>query len=356
MKKPITIGITDLHMVSDNISELHDIVKQMCITMDELGLTTAFMSGDLFDSRVSQRQDVLTGMHDLFNIFYEAGKDVLVIPGNHDKTNYKSKSSFLDLFAWHPAVTLFPEYGLVEISKGVILHFLPFFEYGCDLFNESLEEAKFNIQDDMKNVMVGHMAVEGSVNNDGSKVSGGLNRGELAAFDLVLLGHYHDTHNVGKNILHISAARQKNFGEDENKGFTVLYDDLSAEVINPSFTLFKTYHFDLNTVDIADVIAVANEIHGNGNRNRFEFVGDRERVKGFDGSRFQDMGIDIKKKYVDLEQPIKNKVIDKKIELNIWDASKITDRFSLFCGTNQLDLETGSIILTKIINRSNGKE
>lgn len=352
MAKPIIMGFTDIHLVRENIEEVFKLIEEGCDLSDQLGIDLFFISGDVLDSRVSQRLDVLIGLHRIFDLLEQRGKHALIIPGNHDKTDYKAKESFLDPFAHHPAITLFPEYEPVLV-EGVLFHFLPFFEYGCELFNDNLEELLFNVDSSKKNVLIGHMAVEGSVNNDGSKVTGVLNRGQLKTLDLVLLGHYHNTHSIGKNIIHIPSLRQNNFGEDENKGFTVVYEDLELETFSPAFTRYKVYRFNLDTDDLGDIITVSNEIHGNGNRNRFEFTGERERVKGFDGSRFEDMGINVKKKYADLEGVLDPDRPQENLVLNTWTETKIVERLGKFCEKNKLDSKYGLELLTKIMNKRN---
>lgn len=45
------------------------------------------------------------------------------------------------------------------------------------------------------------------------------------------LGHYHDYQQVGSNIFHLGSLQQNNFGEDESKGFWMLYDDCTVELL-----------------------------------------------------------------------------------------------------------------------------
>ena len=353
--KPILLMSNDWHMKKDNISELHALIREKCALAVEHEISLLVLGGDLFDSRVSQRQTVLNGMLKAFDIIEEYGLHALVIPGNHDKTKYTSEDSFLDSYKTHPAITLVRGYDVFE-HEGTLVHMLPYFEYGCELHDQYLRLAKENVDPTKHNVLIGHMSVEGSVNNDGSTVSGGLNRGELKMFDLVLLGHYHDLHSIGKNIVHCPSIRQNNFGEDQNKGFTMLFDDLTYEFVNPDFTKYNVFYFDLDTDNVGDIIDKANEVFNNCERNRFELIGSRETVKGFDAMRFEAMGIDVKKKYMDLEPTAIGDSPVVGVGLKVWDESAIEERFDGFCGGSKLDPKQGSWLLTKIMNRSNGKE
>ena len=51
-------------------------------------------------------------------------------------------------------------------------------------------------------------------------------------FDKVLVGHYHNRTKIkGTNIEYIGSSRQHNFGEDEEKGYTILYSDGSHKYV-----------------------------------------------------------------------------------------------------------------------------
>ena len=53
---------------------------------------------------------------------------LICIPGNHDKTDYSRKNSFLDPFKYHPSLTLIEEYNEFDLVENVRFHFIPYFE------------------------------------------------------------------------------------------------------------------------------------------------------------------------------------------------------------------------------------
>jgi len=92
-------------------------------------------------------------------------------------------------------------------------------------------------------------------NNDGSIVEGDVEESYFDSFDLVASGHYHDWSEIGENIVYFRSAYQANFGEDDNKGFTVVYDDCSLEYIQSKFPIYRKIIIDMN--DTESMIEVA---------------------------------------------------------------------------------------------------
>ena len=59
-KEPIAIISTDKHLQEANALELLDIAEQEIALAQEQGVDTVIWLGDIFDSRLSQRQELLT--------------------------------------------------------------------------------------------------------------------------------------------------------------------------------------------------------------------------------------------------------------------------------------------------------
>lgn len=354
MKKPIISMSNDWHLNEKNIQSVFNAVREQCEHAVKNGIKYLIFGGDLFTSRVSQRQDVLEAMTHIFDIVSEYSLTAYAIPGNHDKTNYESYSSFLAPFRSHPNVTILSEGHKIGLPDGVQVYFMPFFKYGCEAWDREFEHiTSMACTHKGKNILFGHFAVEGSINNDGSAVAGGLKRSDLKDFDKVFLGHYHNTHVVNKDIVHTPSLLQNNYGEDNNKGFTIIYDDLSYDIVKTTFDEFKIFQFNLDNTSIDEIIEVANEVHTEPNI-RFEFIGSRDRVKGFNAKRFEEMGINVKKLYEDIEAPLTESA--PTTEISTWNETRIINRFEKFCKENKLDHDKGLVILTKIIEKSNGKE
>lgn len=332
------------------MGELLKLIVEQCEYAVKNNIPFLALLGDLFTSRVSQRQDVLEAMGELFDIIHSYELHAFVIPGNHDKVDYYSTSSFLSPYKNHPAITLIEDNSTFEI-EGMLWHFLPFFNWGSEAYNHNFKEILDNVDPDKVNILFSHMAVQGSVNNDGSKVEKGAAKiSDFKVFDKVYFGHYHNTQKVGKNIFHLPPPRQNNFGEDKVKGFTILYNDLSHEIIKTNFTEYTVYEFDLGKTPTSDIIDISNEIQGNGN-NRFILTGKRDIVNGFKSSRFEEMGINVQKKHIELEEPSIDLSTPTKVsEVLKWDEEKVKGRFEVFCEKERLNHNEGIELLSEIIN------
>ena len=171
------------------------------------------------------------------------------ISGNHDKTNYDSKESFLDQFQYHPALKLNGLLGGIPFrNSNIFLHFIPFFSN--DLWIEKFEELIvreeiLSTSTSIRHILCSHIAVQGSQNNDGTIVESNIKHTMFKDFYKVFLGHYHNQQRIN-NIFHLPSLQQNNFGEDEDKGFTVLYDDGSHELIKSNFKPYRKIKIDVD--------------------------------------------------------------------------------------------------------------
>ena len=68
----------------------------------------------------------------------------------------------------------------------------------------------------------------------------------------VFSGHYHDQQKIG-NFYHIPSIQQNNYGEDSDKGFTVLFGDGSHELVKSDFKEYIKVQVDLDTCSDKDL-------------------------------------------------------------------------------------------------------
>ena len=72
-------------------------------------------------------------------------------------------------------------------------------------------------------------------------------------FRAILVGHIHNRVSLrGTNIEYIGSSRQGSFGEDEEKGYTLLYDDGSYDFIKNDVNI-RYKNVDINFDEIDDV-------------------------------------------------------------------------------------------------------
>lgn len=350
-KVPLIVFSTDWHIVEDNIETIKDLVRQQCELAVKLGVKYLACLGDVFTSRIAQKETVLNAFPAIVDIVHEHGLELWVIPGNHDKTNYGGVPSFLSPSKYRPGLRLIEMAGSIPFPEyNLSVDFQPFFKEDIWLeYFACFEDHVGEIPAEYKRILCTHIAVTGSRNNDGSMVSSKLSTKLFDNYFKVFSGHYHDMQTIGKNFYHIPSIQQNNFGENANKGFTVLYSDGSHELIKSNFKEYVKVQIDIDEID-AKELNVFKELYANNDKNiRFELKGSENKLKSIKKEDFTALGIDVKMKTKEVENDI---VFSESAEVVEHTQSTIMDKFAEFCKQDGLDLETG----IKYLNRKFKKE
>ena len=228
---PCLLLLNDIHISKDNIpafkanwQEAIDICRKMDVKEIAIG-------GDLFFSRAAQTLDVLLAVHDALLTAAEHSIHVTIAEGNHDKVNQENERGYCHVFDQHSNVLVCDEYVSLPLGDDCrfVLHMMGYFpEDGsfCTRLDRLKEEA---LDPKRLNFLYIHEGINGALAQPNDK--------ELPAkifedFDKVFVGHYHNRTIIDKTrIEYIGSSRQHNFGEDEEKGYTVIYTDGSHEFI-----------------------------------------------------------------------------------------------------------------------------
>ena len=337
MKKPIAIIWNDVHLKNGNEESVLDAFNYMLVKAKELGIKRTIFAGDLFDSRTMQRLKVLQTFDKMLENLSKAGMSVDLISGNHDKTIYASYDSFLEQYRYHPGVNYYK--GITELEyDGIKFTYAPFFS--DDMLIPMLEESKGG------DVLISHFEMQGSTHLGNVVEKSVINEKFLSKWKKVYLGHYHNHHEITKDIVHLPSFIQASFGEDDNKGFSVLYDDLSYSIIKGRFRRFKKVSINLDTITPSDIKELLKTHENSPNSIRFEISGSESKVKAFDVSIFKDTNIDVKKKYeqkFDFEQDEKPSIIEK------FDKKSVQDSFEKFCEQKKYNHKEGKTILDEFL-------
>lgn len=239
MKQPIAVHITDTHLSENTIDINRNVYTQLFKLCDQLGVKHIFHGGDIFTSRKGQTEAVLNAFKAILDEAFQTGMKIIAIAGNHDKTNYVSDSSFLDAFDGHPAFTVVGAGGSI-LHDEINIVFLPYYDEKLS-YHGKLEEINTKLIGVVgKHILITHVGIDGVKANSGIKVANEIKPNLFAAFQLVLVGHYHDRQTLGENIIYTGSAYQANFGENDEKGVTVIYGDASCEFINLDFPKYIT--------------------------------------------------------------------------------------------------------------------
>lgn len=352
MKEPLLLAITDTHLfekrseedslLQDNLETNTQVYVGAIQKAKELGLNYVYHLGDIFHSRKSQSVDLQDWFNFILDLFEDNGIILRAIPGNHDKTSYRQIKSFLGAFRHHPAFELVQTTSSFDIGSGVQVHMIPYFD--DDLYVQMLDKANRNNKFGDKNILLTHIGINGARASAGKIItSEEVTFDIFKSYDKVLVGHYHDYSELDNGrIVYIGSTHQHNFGEDDKKGMTIVYDDLSLELLplkTPHYTVYDCYIETLTTQDIAQLSAEAQT----GDKVRVILHGTEDKIKAFDRQDLIMMGIDVKSEIVTPTQEQLEKRIDK------HDDASLRKYFEVFCTKDNLDHDFGVTFFNKVI-------
>lgn len=337
---PQLMIITDIHLSDDNTDQIKDVMLQAFNTAVSKGLKVIYLAGDFVNARKSQTEKVLYTLKTILNLANEMGLVIRAIPGNHDKSDYESERSYLDVYDEYPALELVTSYQSFK-EGDLTIHMIPFFDERTT-YQQHFDKVQYNKND----ILITHVAVNGVVNNDGSKMSDVLPCSLFDKFDKVFIGHYHDMQQIGDNIFYIGAIIQKNYGEDINKGFTLVNADGSHYQVQSKFKQYITIKIDLDD-DNTDLTKLKSTYENHPDDIRFKFTGSEAKVKALDRMQFENLGIDVKCSYKDVEIQT---TLEQAQAFEGFDKSKIQDEWKEFTDSNEdIDYEVGLTILKQAL-------
>lgn len=272
--------------------------QAICVCLD-YGIKTIYHLGDVFDSRKAQTQEMLMCFQRILEELEKEGIELIVIPGNHDKTDYQSADSFLHVFKHHPGVTVVDTSLSIEVGD-CTHHFVPFFDEKSGKYKEILDDVPTHFT--RKDILFTHIGVNEAVMNGGSIIEDHLDGDIFKDFSKVYVGHFHDYQELqdGK-IVYMGSAFQENFGEDDQKGFQLLHEDGGISFLKSDFPEFKKIVIDINTTTKEEMIALKAEHENSEDHIRFVFQGDKTKLATIDKNEFVALGIDVKTEEFDID-------------------------------------------------------
>lgn len=346
-KTPLVVFSTDWHLQTSNIPQIKDLITQQCELAKKLRVKYLVCTGDVFESRIAQREDCLTAFSEILSIIESYSLKLWLIPGNHDKTVYSSIDSFLHPYKDNPCLTLVDRASDLRFTEHELtLHLMPFFSEDIWLKNygDYMTGPVAGLELGCKNILCTHIAVTGSQNNDGTLVSSAISSKLFKDFFKVLSGHYHDQQKIGSNFYHIPSIQQNNFGENTDKGFTVLYSDGSHELVKSKFREYVKVKVDLDSISTQELTDLRKKYKGNENNIRFEITGSENVLKSLRKEDFTSLGIDLKTKSKEVMSDI---IFSDSAEVKEHTCETIKEEFVKFCEQENLDSKVGMKYLSK---------
>lgn len=323
-RKPIAVIGTDSHLKKDNEELVYSCFNQTKQLLDNLKIKTFFHGGDFFTSRNAQPEDSLRKAKEIFQLF--DGYDYYQIPGNHDKTKLDSENSYLDVFDKY--CTLIKGYDYVDL-EGVRVHLIPYFKEDVN-YSIYLQKTVENIDKSVKNILLTHIAITGVRNNDGSEVENTITPKIFKVFDSVIVGHYHNRSIIGDNIHYIGSMYSGNYGEDNNKGLTVLFSDGSHKHYQLDFPHYLKIEVDVS--DKESLREVEEEYKDTLHNIRLILKGEKGKLESIDKSELEEKGFNVK---FEDSSIIASKDLSKG-ELIIFNRSNLKEAFEKFCISSEI--------------------
>ena len=344
---PCLLLLNDIHISKDNIpafmanwQEAIDICRKMDVKEIAIG-------GDLFFSRAAQTLDVLLAVHDALLMAAEHGIHVTIAEGNHDKVSQENERGYCHIFDQHPNVLVCDEYVSLPIGDDCrfMLHMMGYFpEDGsfCTRLDRLKEEA---LDPKRLNFLYIHEGINGALAQPNDK--------ELPAkifeeFDKVFVGHYHNRTIIDKTrIEYIGSSRQHNFGEDEEKGYTVIYTDGTHEFIkNKANTRYRVIDVTAERAGL-HLMDELREIDADGRyKVKVRVHAPQAAMKSVDKSALLDAGATKVELIADDEEFL---VASSSSLFEKFDSHRIKETYEEFCREKQIDdVAIGLEYLSKI--------
>lgn len=338
MKEAIALFINDIHVNKDNITEFNQNWKEMLSVCKRENIADIVIGGDVFTSRASQTLATLLAVKAALTEAVRQGIYITIGEGNHDKTDQEAIEGYNHLWV-----------GLKGIDV-VDTHKTLYWE-GCDFclllmsyFPENgsfLEKLDIAVADTTsqypqfkKNdiILYIHEGVHGALGD--FEIDGELPQEPLLGFKAVVCGHYHNRVKIKKtNIEYIGSSRQANFGEDEEKGYTILYADGSYGFVKNEVNMrYQTIELDAKnvdkyTLDIDDRYRYKVKVRCN-----------ERQAKLFDKQKLMDLGFHKVEVVAETDLPKESAAADIQEK---YDKQGIKKEYQNYCNENSIDSKLG---------------
>lgn len=257
-KNPVALLLNDIHVSKDNIPEFQKNWDEAIDICKKQGIQEMIIGGDLWQSRSAQSLDVLMAVRQAVIKATNQGLYLTIAEGNHCKVDQESILGYSHLFSEYPNVDVIDNYTVIDIGDDVDLFVMSYFpENGS--FTERLQQLlATDFRKDRKSILYIHEGINGGLAMPSEKE---LPASIFKPFDAVLVGHYHNRKVVpNTNIEYIGSSRQHNFGEDEEKGYTILFSDGSYEFVkNQVNTRYKVVSLDAQDIQNKGIVDIEKD-------------------------------------------------------------------------------------------------
>lgn len=346
MNNPVALLLNDIHVSKDNVPEFHknwDEALDICKTNE---IEYLIVGGDMWMSRSAQTLNTLLAVREaILKATKQYGLYIIIANGNHDLVDQESILGYNHIFSDYESVEVIGDYTEIDLTDGVSLWIMSYFpENGS--FIKRLQDLQENccINRAKKNILYIHEGIRGGLATPSDDE---LPANLFSAFDATLVGHYHNRKQIpGTNIEYIGASRQHNFGEDEEKGYTILYSNGSTEFVKNEVNMrYKVIEVDIADMD-EEFLAMLSEIKSDSRyKVKVRVKCDSAQSTSVNKQKLAEHGAN--KIELVTEQTVVMHTDHKSITQK-FDKSGIKEEYTNFCSQKSIDNQLGLHYLEKL--------
>lgn len=352
MRSPIALLFNDIHVAKDNIAEFNANWDEMLSLCEEYQIDDVVIGGDMFTASASQRLPVLLAVKHAIQKATSKNLFLTIAEGNHCKIDLEAIEGYSHVFSGYKDVDIVDVYKVLEWDDCkfalVVMSYFPengsFTKKLADLKEDLVNQYKYDLD---HVILYIHEGIKGALGN--LDIPKEVPTEIFNDFHSVLVAHYHDRVELaGTDIMYIGSSRQNNFGEDEEKGYTILYDDGTTSFIkNNVNTRYVTIDVAIEDID-DDFMKKLADYHNCPPvpyKVRVRIKCTDAQAKAYDKKILLDAGANKVEFKTDKTETIvtKSASIDEK-----YDKNGIKKEYQTFCSEKNIDSKLGMKYLDKI--------
>lgn len=351
-KTPCALLIADTHCGKETTEAFVHNWQEAIDICKEKKIHRVFFAGDLVLSRAAQTLDILLAIHDVLAHCRDAGIEMVMMNGNHCKVNQEAVRGYCHVFDSFSNVRVVDTFFEMPIADGIYVSLIPYFpEQGS--FIEKLRQLEtLSFEHTAKcRILILHEGIRGGL---GEPTENELPAKIFSKWDKVLVGHYHNRTIIpGTKIEYIGSSRQHNFGEDEEKGYTVIYSDGTHEFIkNRVNTRYKVLDVSAERTGL-HLMDELREIDADGRyKVKVRVHAPQAAMKSVDKAALLEADatkVELIADDEELLETVSSSLFEK------FDSRRIRETYEEFCREKQIDeVAVGLEYLSKIENRPCG--
>ena len=338
--EPLALLFSDPHVSKDNIAEFSKNWDEMVSICKRERICDIIVNGDMFTSRASQTLMTLLAVKN--KLVYTALQDIFITisEGNHDKVDPNVIEGYNHIWCGLKNVEVV-DYHKALYWEGcdfvvLVLSYYPENGSFLEILDKAVDETKQAYPNVVKSeaniILCIHEGVHGALGD--FDIPNELPQEPLLGFKAVLCGHYHNRCKIkSTNIEYIGSSRQHNFGEDEEKGYTILYSDGSYQFVkNEVNTRYRTIEIGADEVDSLQIAQDPRY------KNKIKVKCTDQQAKLFDKQKFLDLGFD-------KVEMVAASIVDRTVAASgiqeKYDIIGIKKEYQGYCDENSIDSKLG---------------